>query len=149
MTVKEKIHEKCVDLVQERIESLENELQELAKSQSSDTKSSAGDKYETGREMINLERNKLSERLLEASKMMAFLSQLNPKVESKTAKAGALVSTAKGLFYISTSLGVVDLNNQKYFVISPVSPIGQAMLDKKVGDSFVVNNVRQTIKSID
>ena len=55
-------------LLQERITAQEADLEELSKAASTDTKSSAGDKYETGRGMRRAEMDKLSRNLSESQK---------------------------------------------------------------------------------
>ena len=139
MTPKEKLHEACVSILTNRIDSLKGELSELQKSQNSETKSSAGDKYETAREMINLEKNKLAGSVEEAVKMHSFLKQIDPKKTLKSVEVGALVKTNKGQYFVSVGLGAVNLENERFFVISPVSPIGQLLLNKKVGETFEIN----------
>lgn len=144
------IHNKCLEILEDRISSMQRELEELRKSQSSEMKSSMGDKYETAREMINLEKGKLAEQLSSCQKMMSFLSQLNPTRKLTTVEAGALISTRQGKFYLSVSLGKVAVGpSDEVFVVSPVSPIGQAMLGKKKGENFTLNSTSQQIFSIE
>lgn len=70
-----------------------------------ETKSSAGDKYETGRAMMQLEIEKQSVQLAEAMKLKHVLSQINPEKTTETIQSGSLVFTDQGNFYISISAG--------------------------------------------
>ena len=120
--MKEALHTRCLEMLKERIVRLEGEVNQLNQSQSSETKSSMGDKYETAREMINLEKSKLSSQLSESTKMLSFLSAINPTKGFSSAEAGALVVAETGNYYLSIAFGKIDLEDSTYFVISPVSP---------------------------
>ena len=60
-TLKLKVHQKCSHLAFTKIEGLKSELKSLQEAYNADIKSSVGDKYETGRSMIMLEKEKLIE----------------------------------------------------------------------------------------
>ncbi|MNL72888.1 hypothetical protein D3C87_1982760 [compost metagenome] len=61
---------------------------------------------------------------------------------------GSIVETNLGIYFIAISIGVVKIDHDKVFVISNQSPIGKLLLRKKVGESFVFNNVEQCLLSI-
>lgn len=143
-----KIQECCIQLIDIKLNSLKEELNELRKSLSSETKSSMGDKYETAREMINLEKAKLSEQSDQFNKMRLLLKSIDPEKDLDEVQAGALVSTEQGQFYVCVGLGALSLGDKKVFAISPISPIAQAMLHKKQGDSFSVNGRKQKILTV-
>lgn len=129
-----------------KIQHFENLIQDLRNS-SNDTKSSMGDKYETGREMQQQEINNLHIQLGEVVKQQNFLKTILPKACEKAEK-GALVKTDKGLFFISVSLGEITFENQKIICISPESPLAKAMSGKSGGEVFAVNNVDQRIANV-
>jgi len=144
-SLKEKIHAYALSLCEERIVLAENELKELSKSAAEDTKSSAGDKYETGRDMINLEKEKVAENLAVSSKMKSLLSQIDPAIHLSKVRTGSLVRTEEEMFFISTSLGKITIDGEVIFAISPISPIAQVMLDLVIGDSFTFNGKKKSI----
>ncbi|OEK01884.1 hypothetical protein BFP97_10315 [Roseivirga sp. 4D4] len=126
----------CLSDIDARITRLEEEMEALKLSAESDTKSSMGDKYETGREMINLEKGKIAEQLNEAVRMRQALLSIDADKKYEAGALGAVITTAQAMYFMATSIGKVSLGNQDFFVISPVSPIGQQLLDKKVGDQI-------------
>ncbi|MFY0689254.1 MAG: GreA/GreB family elongation factor [Cyclobacteriaceae bacterium] len=138
-TLKHKLHEKCVSLVAEKLQTLDQSMRELQASANGETKSSAGDKYETGRAMVMLEKEKLAGQWEEANKMSQFLSQLSPEQSTTEVQAGAMIRSGKMTYYLSVSMGKVVVDSTDVFVISPVSPIGQAMLGKEQGDTVSFN----------
>lgn len=132
--------------ISEKILKLENMIAETRAS-NNDTKSSMGDKYETSREMLQQEINNLQLQLNEHLKSQQILKNINP-VLHKIIGLGTLVETDKGKFFIAVSLGEVQFNQEKIFIISTESPLAKAMNTKKVGDTFTVNNLPQIIKNI-
>lgn len=130
----------------EKIQTLEKLIAETRAS-SNDTKSSMGDKYETGREMLQQEINNLQIQLNEILKQQDFLKTVLPK-QSDKAEKGAIVKTEKGLFFISVSLGEITCENQKIICISPESPLAKAMFGKQENESFSLNNMNQKIIEI-
>ena len=131
----------------EKIQGLEKLIDETRAS-NSDTKSSMGDKYETGREMLQQQINNLQIQLNEVMKQQAFLKSIVAKPSQKVEK-GAVVSTERGMFFISVSLGEIALNDYKVMCISPESPLAKAMNGKSVNDIFTLNNVNHTIINIE
>ena len=113
-----------------------------------DTKSSMGDKYETGTEMLQQEINNLQVQLNEVLKQQDFLKTILIKPCEKVEK-GAIVKTERGLFFISVSLGEVIFENQKIICISPESPLAKAMNGKLKGEAFSLNNMNQKIVDLE
>ena len=144
---KESLKSHCLSLVQEQIDKISSSIQSQQKAANNETKSSAGDKYETGRAMAHLEIDKLNKQLQIHQKNLALLMSQTP-LESKTVAAGSLVQTSSGLFYITVSLGALKFNGQDVFVVSPVAPVIQLLLGKKQGDTIKFNNKPIEVKSI-
>ena len=136
----------------EKIQNFEKLIAETRAS-NNDTKSSMGDKYETGREMLQQEINNLQVQLNEVLKQQDFLKTFFDKLRMTKkfdkAEKGAIVKTERGLFFISVSLGEVNFENQKIICISPESPLAKAMNGKQKGDVFSLNNINQKILIIE
>lgn len=132
--------------ISEKIQKLEQLIAETRAS-NNDTKSSMGDKYETSREMLQQEINNLQIQLNEHLKSQQILKNIQPN-SHKIVTLGSLVETEKGMFFVAISLGEVIFNQEKIFVISAESPLAKAMNGKNVGETFIMNNLSQTIKNI-
>ena len=130
----------------EKIQTFEKLIAETRAS-NNDTKSSMGDKYETGREMLQQEINNLQVQLNEVLKQQDFLKTILVKPSDKAEK-GAIVKTERGLFFISVSLGELSFEHQKIICISPESPLAKAMNGKQKGEVFSLNNMSQKIVDI-
>lgn len=143
---KTKILNLLKDKIAHKVQVFENLIAETRAS-SNDTKSSMGDKYETGREMLQQEINNVQRQLNETLNQQSFLQKLSAETCSKV-QNGALVKTDKGLFYISASLGEITFENQKIMTISSESPLAKEMFGKKESETFIMNKVSQTIEKI-
>lgn len=113
----------CRRIVDERIAKAQAELKSFSEQSGEETKSSAGDKYETARAMLHLEKEKTAAQLSESIKLKKVLDQIGHGLVSSG--LGKLLITNEGKFFISVSLGMVSSNGEKYFVLSPVAPLGK------------------------
>ncbi|MDB5122786.1 MAG: 3-oxoacyl-ACP synthase [Mucilaginibacter sp.] len=123
-------------------------IEEAQKASNDDTKSSAGDKYETGRAMMQQETDRNRQQLAETNKLKVALNQVNPSVVSDKAETGSLVITDNGNFYVAISAGTLTVDNEAYFAVSPASPIGLMLKGKKIGEEIVLNGKPYHIKMV-
>ena len=137
--IKEQLYRKCQEFVNRKIDAAQGGIDELQESANMETKSSVGDKYETNRAMIHIEREKYSAQLLESQKMQKVISQINPEKTDQKVELGSLVLTNVGNYYVCIAAGKVKLEGKDYFIISQASPIGQQLKGKKKGDTFNFN----------
>lgn len=147
-SIKELLHKQCASYVQAKIDNAKEGIDEAQKASQQETKSSAGDKYETGRAMIQQEINRNTGLLTEAKLLMGTLNQISTAGSSATADIGSLVVTNKGSFYIAISAGTLKIDGGNYFAVSPVSPIGVKLRGKKTGDKIDVNGVAYQVKEV-
>ena len=146
--LKEKLYDLCKHIAQSKIETLSNAISSSQNAANSETKSTAGDKHDTARAMMQLEVEQKSKQLAEAKKLLQTLAQFGPTNGSKTVALGSLVITKTAKYYISVSVGKLDLEEQLYFAVSPISPVAQAMMGKNSGDSFEMNGRQFEIESV-
>ena len=86
--------------------------------------------------------------LNDAKKTKDYLSNIKTNVESTEAMLGSIVKTNIMNFYISTSIGKIDLEDATYYAISVNSPIGQLLINKPVTTSFEFNQNKYVITEI-
>ncbi|WP_027421039.1 GreA/GreB family elongation factor [Crocinitomix catalasitica] len=146
--IKPALYQHCFDYVNERVKSIQDALASSQESANSETKSTAGDKHDTARAMMQLDVEQKSKQLAEAQKLHIGLRQIKPDQKQTIVQLGAVVSTNLGSYYIAISIGKVDFEGQSYFVISPGSPIGQALFGKKKGDTAEFNGRNITIENV-
>ena len=134
--------------VNARIVSLETALDESRSEMVSESKSTAGDKHETGRAMAQLEQEKLGRQVLSARELKQVIAQIDPAVKNDTVEFGSLVKTTTGWFFFSVGIGKLDVNGESVFCLTITSPLGNAMHGKKVGDSYQLNGSKLSILEV-
>lgn len=140
LEIKKQLYIYCLNFAENRIRTSEQAIISAQEAAANDTKSSAGDKYETTREMMQQEISRNQTQLHEARKLKHALSTFNPEKEHQIIQTGSLALTDNGNFFISISAGQISLEVNIYFAISPVSPMGKALTGLKKGDEFKFNN---------
>ena len=146
---KARLHSLCKQQVESKVLELQQQLTLLRSDAESEGKSTAGDKHETGRAMIQLEQEQLGKQLSEQEQLLAALNQWNEVSHTDQVASGSLVKTNKGFFYLTIGLGKIAIDNDIVFVLSALSPLGKNLISKKVGEQFTVNGVLYSIESID
>lgn len=147
MTVfnKEKIYGHCVLLLADKIKSIQLELAAIQADANKESKSSAGDKYETGRAMAQLQKDNTSRQLVELLKLKKVLDELDI-TSHDTIQLGSLVVTTSITFFVSISLS--EQLKGGIYVISPVSPLCKAFLGKRQGDKILFRGKEYLIKDV-
>ena len=130
------------------VEESKHSIQAMKESRNSDTKSSAGDKYETGREMMQIEIDKYEMQLSKSLVLKRDLMNLNLDKDYQQVEVGSLVFTNVENYFISIGAGKLMINNEHYYAISIVSPMGQLLKHKKAGQSVVFNNKETIIQFV-
>ncbi|OPC46483.1 hypothetical protein [Elizabethkingia anophelis] len=143
---KEYLLEQVRTLAQEKVKNLE-EMIVSTRASNNDTKSSMGDKYETSREMLQQEINRLLSQQSEVNNQLDVLQNINTK-PSVVVGLGAYVETSMGNFYISESFGKLNVNGKAVITVSANAPLVQSMLKKRTGEEFELNGKNQKILSI-
>lgn len=134
------IIKECENILLVRTKLNESEINKLDQSQAAETKSSAGDKYETSREMMQRERDNLINNLQANKQLLATLAKIDPHKNMQMADVGALIKTENGLYFLSVGLGKITVMEQTVFVVSKSSPIGLLLQGKRVDEIFTFNN---------
>jgi len=121
-----------------------DEAQESANEQ----QGSMEDKFESFREACQIQRDMFAKQLDEAMTALSVLKRVVAHKQNKDVTLGSVVITDTQKFFISISLGEIQIDGDKYFAISTMSPLFKAMADKKVGDSFTFRTSTYQIKEI-
>lgn len=148
LELKANLYQTCLDFVENRIEAVQNSINEIHDSLTSETKSSAGDKHETGRAMLQLEREKSGQQLAEIEKLRENLLKIDIESTSKTIGLGSVVFTSERNYYLSISAGQIVVGSDTFFAISPLTPIGKLILGRIKGDEIVFKEKRFKIVNV-
>jgi transcription elongation GreA/GreB family factor len=147
ITVKQKLYKLCQDFITARIADSRQAITVLQADANEETKSSSGDKYETGRAMMQIEIEKLSSQLSESVKQKNQLDKVTLDKSDKI-QPGSLVVTDQGIFFISTSIGQFDVDGKLITCISPASPLAIQLMQRATGAEVLINKKRFVIQEI-
>lgn len=140
MVLKEDLLKQCVLFVNEKLDLIETIMSENRKALEQESKSSAGDKHETGRAMLHLEMEKASQQLEAAQQMKETLQRIHLNSVSKKIKLGSLITTDQGIYFLSISAGLLSIEGKSYYAISPSSPIGALLIGKEKGANIILGS---------
>lgn len=148
MKQKEELYRLCNDYVDKRFETVQEIISSNQNALQSEAKSSAGDKHETGRAMLQLEMEKAGQQLLDISLMKDILAKVDLSKASKNVHLGSIVSTNTGHFFLSIAAGKFTIEGVDYYAISVSSPIGKLLLGKQENEEFFLNGKQIKITKI-
>ena len=123
----------CRRFVKEKTQQLEVAMKAARDAGNDETKSSTGDKHETGKAMMQLEQEKIGIQLGEMQQLYKILDGIPIVLSKSKITAGSVVLTNHGMFYISVAAGKISFDNLSFIAISGLSPLGQLFLNTSIG----------------
>lgn len=148
LSTKRELYRLCQEYIHQRVEASREAIADAQRSANEETKSSAGDKYETGRAMAQLEIEKNSQQLAESLKIKNTLDQMRIDDPAASVQSGSLVATDHGTFFIAISMGKVVVKGESFVVIAPASPLGQQLMGATTGDTRTFNKLSYKIREL-
>jgi len=141
-----------ISFLNERIESKirkANEYMEsIQESIRSESKSTAGDKHDTTRELMQQERNKAAQNISHQLLAQKTILELQKSKASDEIGFGSLVQTDQSWIYIGLSIGKVLYNDLEVLCVSPVSPLARAFESKSENEEVDFNGVVYSIEKV-
>ena len=145
---KQKLKQWGLDLIGERIATAGEAMSRAQEAANNEEKSSAGDKYETGRAMGHLQKDMHARALAESVKELASLSAIPIEPLCQEARPGAYLQADGIAFFISAGLGKQIIDGQTVVFLSPLAPLAGQLLGKKPGDQILFNKTMVRIQSL-
>lgn len=146
--LKAQLVEHCNKQVDSRYSKIRRTIAGIEESLFGESKSSVGDKHETARAMLQIDRENAGRQLHEVEKVAQILNKIDIKATSDYARLGSLVYTDRFIYFISISIGTVSLDNTDYLCVALNSPVGLLISGKRKGDKFILNEVQYKIENI-
>lgn len=146
--IKDLLFAHCQHYIKAKQLLLEKQKDALQLALTSESKSSAGDKHETGRAIIQLEREKLGNQIAEVEQNQQKLNTIQNHKSTESVTLGSIVLTDQANYFIAIAADFCELEGKKYYCISPQSPIGVRLLGKKVRDQIEFNARSSTLLEI-
>jgi len=138
----------CKTQVDFRYSKIKQTISDIEESLLEESKSSSGDKHETGRAMLQIDRENAGKQLLEIEKVIQILEKIDVETSSDYVRLGSLIYTDTFNYFISLSLGNVRINESDYLCVALNSPIGLLLLGKKKGEEFYFNGNNYKITEV-
>lgn len=136
---KDQILLKVKEILGKKLKDLDQAILNVQNAANEESKSSMGDKYETGRAMAQNDRAMLEHQKKELVKDIFTFENTNFTQETDSIKTGSFVETSMGYFLVCISLGKIIEDGKTIILISTVSPIGALFMGKKANDSINMN----------
>ncbi|REC49650.1 hypothetical protein [Chryseobacterium pennipullorum] len=130
--------------IAEKIEKLKNFI-EFTLEASRDIKKTP--KYDSMRE-------EMQEEIYQMQRQLGALNDLKQNMAkvlntaTNRVQLGSLVITNKARFYISVSLGEFFFEGDRFYAISPESPMAKKMMGMTAGEEFTLNKIHQKIVEV-
>ena len=148
ISFKENLRTYCASLLKKRLNNARLAMEDAQNSANSDTKSSAGDKHETGRAMSQLEIEMNARLLNQVQSELDLLNAIDANKVITLASPGAVICAGELMFFIAVGLGKCDFEGKHLIVLSAQSPIAGILKSKRVGEQFTFNGKMVTIEDI-
>lgn len=148
MLLKNTLYNFCETFIKDRLVRIKKNIVSLEQDLYSETKSSAGDQYETGRTMIQLEREKLGDQLAEVELLRERFKKVPIVTNLERVGPGSVVYTTWHNYYLAISAGEIKVDGLSFYAIAPDTPIGKLLLGRSVGERIVFNSREFFIKEI-
>ena len=149
MTLKQKVHQHYLQMVNDKMSLLQQDLADLKESGTNETKSTAGDKHETALAMLQIEQANKREQLNLVISQKIIVEKINPTIVAAIVVNGSLVKTDKGYLFMSVALGKAVVEGITFMALSPQSPLGKQLMGLKAGDTAIINNRSYYIEAIE
>lgn len=139
LTVKQQLHDLCHKHLDDAMADAQQAINNAREAAENETKSSAGDKYETAREMMQQDMDMSNLRIAELQRQKAGLQFMDPGKTSDVVQNGSIVHTSQGNYFLGVSIGKVVVGKVPYYTLTTSAPLGARLTGKKKGDKFTFN----------
>jgi hypothetical protein len=146
--IREQIWEASCQWIDDKRQSAEAAMKAAQESANAESKSSAGDKYETGRAMAQNDRNLYASQWAQWNNLHQHLARFHQTPSDLDIVAGSLVETTLGWFWVSVSIGRLLISEIPVTILSAASPLGQVLVGKKIGETFSFQGKEGTVLGV-
>ncbi|RYY14237.1 MAG: hypothetical protein EOO04_30525 [Chitinophagaceae bacterium] len=145
---KTRLREYCLHSLEERLGTVEQLVITAQESANNEGKSSAGDKYETGRAMGHLQKEMYQQQAVKIRHELLTAKSTEIKLQTDNLKKGTVVITDRLIVFICVGLGKKKFDDETVLFVSDESPLFKTLIRKRPGDLFIVDKAEQVIREI-
>ena len=146
---KQQILEVCINIQQQKVDKLASMVDTLNDSAINSDKCVVGDKHHTFRAQTQNEQELYVKQLNSAINELNTLRLISIEKKFSKGELGSLLVTTNGIYFLATSFGVLNVEDETVMVLSPISPIGNLLLNKTKGEKVIFRGNEFEIISIE
>lgn len=135
LEIKSRLLDECLKIQNDFVENARRAMED-AQNSANESQGAMEDKFESFREACHIQRDMYAKQLDEGIDKLSILKRIVRNKVNDTVSLGSVVRTDAQNYFISVSLGEIKVDGEKFYAISPASPVFQAMAEKSKGDSF-------------
>jgi len=148
LALKTSLKHYCVTLLEERLNTANDLIAAAQESANNDSKSSAGDKYETSRAMGHLQKEMYQLQAARIRQELLIAGSTELKLCAGAVKAGAIVLADDILVFVSVGLGRKVVAGRTVLFLSEDAPFYKDLYLKNVNDTITIAKQLYTIRDI-
>lgn len=148
ISLKGQLKDFCVSLLEQRLDTADKLVATAQESANNEGKSSAGDKYETGRAMGHLQKEMYLRQAETIRQELLKAKATDVKLQTGMIKKGTVVITDRLIVFICAGLGKKIIDNRTILFVSDEAPLFKLLYQKKEGEIFTVDKTEHMIRSI-
>ncbi len=145
--VKHELLNACLAVQQKKVDNA-NAAMKQAQESANGEKGSMGDKFESFREQMQIDRDMHAKQYDEASEVLATMLKIDADKPNTLVALGAVALTDFQNLFISASLGQVKVGENTFVAVSLSSPIYLILAGKKKGDRFTFRDKEYKILDV-
>jgi len=134
INIKEKLLARCIEIKEESETNILAAMNDAQ--QSANEYGTPRDRYDSFRAQLMRKRDMLAQQLAAVDEELRYLRQIKPANILSKVESGALVRLDSQTLYILAGIGKIIVDNEIYYIVSPVLPLVMAMKNLKQGDLF-------------
>ncbi len=138
----------CSETINSKLLQLQAILNQINEAAANETKSTAGDKHETAKAMLQLEQEKLSKQMTILQLQQKELSKIDASKMHSIISNGSLIKTSTNYLFIGIALGKIKVQEIEVIALSLMSPLAKQLIGLKVNDKTVLNEQVYIIEEI-
>lgn len=133
------IKDTCLNHLLDKQHLLNEALLQLKEAAANETKSTAGDKHEVAKALLQSEQEKLGQQFQLIALQIHALQKINCTLNAATVSIGSLIETTMGYFFVGAALGKLNIGTYSITTLSVAAPLAQKLIGLKVNDSCRLN----------
>lgn len=103
------------------------------------------DRYDGFRMQLLRKRDIMAEKQQQALNDLELIKKISRERDNPAISLGAMVITENQKLFIATGVGKIEVDGEKWHVISPSAPIAKLLSGRKKGDIFEMNGQKTRI----